>query len=51
VTPRAAVRLAWGLRGLAVALMVAGFAVNPVLGPASLGVPVAPTPLARPSPR
>jgi hypothetical protein len=30
VTPRAAVRLAWGLWGLAVALMVAGFAVNPV---------------------
>jgi MFS family permease len=30
MTPRAAVRLAWGLWGLAAALMVAGFAVNPV---------------------
>jgi hypothetical protein len=30
VTPRAAVRLAWGLWGLAVGLMAAGFAVNPV---------------------
>jgi hypothetical protein len=29
MTPRAAVRLAWGLWGLAAALMVAGFAVNP----------------------
>jgi len=30
MTPRAAVRLAWGLWGLAAALMVAGLAVNPV---------------------
>jgi hypothetical protein len=30
VTPRAAVRLAWGLWGLAVGLMAAGFALNPV---------------------
>ncbi|HEV3497926.1 MAG TPA: hypothetical protein VHA34_16420, partial [Actinomycetes bacterium] len=30
MTPRTAVRLAWGLWGLAVALMAAGFAVNPV---------------------
>jgi hypothetical protein len=29
VTPRAAVRLAWGLWGLAVALMAAGAAINP----------------------
>jgi hypothetical protein len=33
MTPRAAVRLAWGLWGLAVALMVAGVAVNPALVP------------------
>ena len=31
MTPRAAVRLAWGLWGLALGLMAAGFAVNPVL--------------------
>ena len=30
MTPRAAVRLAWGLWGLAVGLMAAGFAINPV---------------------
>jgi hypothetical protein len=30
VTPRAAVRLAWGLWGLALALIAAGLAVNPV---------------------
>ena len=31
MTPRAAVRLAWGLWGLALGLMAAGFAINPVL--------------------